>query len=195
MKQLIEVNIGKENCLNLKEWNKKWEIIKTIKPVYIGKNGITQNKEEGDKKTPLGLYKIGPAFGTKELNINYPYLTITKNSYFVDDINSAFYNNWVELGDIPIHGYSYVTNSDKITWNSAEHLIDYPIAYELGLIIEYNMENTIKGKGSAIFCHIKNKDYTEGCIAINKNDMEYIINWLDKDKNPHILIQTKRDFK
>lgn len=194
MKQLIEVNIGKENYINLKEWNDKWETIKTIKPVYIGEKGITQNKEEGDKKTPLGLFKLGPAFGTKELNIKYPYIKITENSYFVDDINSTFYNNWVELGDIPIYGYSYITNNDKITWNSSEHLADYPISYELGLIIEYNMENTIKGKGSAIFCHVKNKDYTEGCVAINKNDMEDIINWLDKSKNPHILIQTKRDF-
>lgn len=195
MKQLIEVNIGKENYINLKEWHGKWETIKIIKPVYIGKNGVTQNKEEGDSKTPLGLFKLGPAFGTKDLNISYPYVKITENSYFVDDINSVFYNKWVELGDTPTINYPYILSNDEITWNSAEHLADYPIQYELGLIVEYNMENTIKGKGSAIFCHIKNKDYTAGCIATEKDAMEYIVNWLDEGQNPHILIQTKRDFK
>ena len=30
---------------------------------YVGKNGITDNKKEGDGKTPTGLYDLGTAFG------------------------------------------------------------------------------------------------------------------------------------
>ena len=28
----------------------------------IGKNGLTFNKKEGDKKTPKGIYSLGPLF-------------------------------------------------------------------------------------------------------------------------------------
>ena len=47
MKQLIEVNIGKENCLNLKEWNKKWEIIKADKAGDAGKRHKQQRNIAG----------------------------------------------------------------------------------------------------------------------------------------------------
>lgn len=193
MRQLIEVNIGKDISINLKEWENGWYIIKTIKPVYIGKNGASLNKIEGDFKTPLGLFKIGPAFGTHPLNLNYPYLMISENSYWVADHHSKFYNQWVEVNGNLISNYSYIQNSDKITWKECEHLSDYPIQYEMGFVIEYNCPNPIKGKGSAIFFHVKNKDYTAGCIAVNKKDMEYILTWLDQEKDPHILIQTKKD--
>ena len=186
MNQLISVNKSK---VELKEIScDAWETVKTFDRVYIGKNGFTKDKREGDMKTPLGLFKIGIAFSTTDLNINYPCLKITENSYWVDDINSNFYNMWVEIGDI-VANYNYITSSDKITWNSAEHLIDYPTEYEQGFVIEYNTDNREKGKGSAIFFHVKDKDYTAGCIAVNKEDMEYILNWLDKDKEPHILIE------
>ena len=31
---------------------------------FIGKNGITNDKREGDGKTPIGKYNLGVAFGT-----------------------------------------------------------------------------------------------------------------------------------
>jgi len=188
MKQLIIVNV-KEKNLYLKEFNKKWETKKIIRNICLGKNGASQNKMEGDLKTPLGLFKLGPAFGTKNLKIKYPYIKITENSYWIDDINSRFYNKWVELNGKNNTNYSYIINDDKVTWKTSEHLIDYN-EYELGLIIEYNIINPNHKKGSAIFLHIKNKNYTKGCISLDKKDLRYILNWLDWEKNPHILIQT-----
>ena len=32
----------------------------------IGKKGITKNKVEGDKKTPKGIFKLGPLFYRKD---------------------------------------------------------------------------------------------------------------------------------
>ena len=32
----------------------------------VGKNGITYNKREGDKKTPKGIYHLGPVFYRKD---------------------------------------------------------------------------------------------------------------------------------
>ncbi len=188
MKQLIIVN-AKEKKLYLKEFNEKWETKKIIKNICLGKEGVSQNKIEGDLKTPLGLFKLGPAFGTENLIIKYPYMKITENSYWIDDVNSNFYNKWIELNGKNNINYSYIINNDKVTWETAEHLIDYK-EYELGLIIEYNTINSDNKKGSAIFIHIKNKDYTKGCISLAKEDLRYILNWLVLEKNPHILIQT-----
>ncbi len=191
MKQLIKVIIAEENIIELWQWSGKWQIVDTINNVCIGKKGAVNNKKEGDMKTPLGLFKLGVAFGINNLNIDYPYIKITDNSYWVDDVDSKFYNKWVEInGNIP-DNYSYIVNSDKKEWKSAEHLIDYPKNYELGIVIEYNTEKFIKNNGSAIFMHIKNKDYTYGCIAAEKQDIIKILNFLDEKQNPHILIQTK----
>lgn len=85
IKQLITVNIEETPTIELKIWNDGWQTEKVLTDVAIGKNGATTNKREGDFKTPLGLFKLGSAFGTIKPNTDYPYLTITDNSYWVDD--------------------------------------------------------------------------------------------------------------
>lgn len=184
IKQLITVNIEETPTIELKIWNDGWQTEKVLTDVAIGKNGATTNKREGDFKTPLGLFKLGSAFGTIKPNTDYPYLTITDNSYWVDDPMSSYYNKWVEADKENIKDY-----------NSAEHLIDYD-EYKLGFIIEYNTidqyDELNKGnnKGSAIFLHVKTKDYTSGCIATTEENIKYILNWLKLESNPYILIKT-----
>lgn len=188
MKQIISVNVKSENFIELKELHDEWITVKNIKPIYIGKEGITDNKQEGDMKTPLGLFKLGPAFGFKKINTNYPFIKITENSYFVDDPKSKFYNKWVEVNGNISSDHPYILNSKEISWDSAEKLNNYPGPYEYGLIIEYNIP-AIPNKGSAVFLHIKGKDYTAGCVSVNREDMLEILKWIDKDKNPHIEIK------
>ena len=74
--------------------------------------------------------------------------------------------------------------------------MDYKQQYEYAIFIEYNTSNQINeegignNKGSAIFLHCHgNKGYTGGCVAINKEDMFWIINYIDRRKNPKILIK------
>ena len=194
MKQLIVVNLTKKT-IELKEFKDKWITIKKISNISYGKNGYTLNKMEGDLKTPLGLFKLGPAFGFKNILIPYPYLKISKNSYWVNDFKSIFYNKWVEIGKINSE-YNYIISTNKIMWESAEHLIDYP-CYNKGIIIEYNTSNpyhkVFKGnkKGSGIFIHIKDKNYTSGCIGVTEKDLDYILKWIKNDKNPYILIKSR----
>ena len=56
-----------------KQKQKYIKILETI--AYIGQNGTTLNKKEGDKKTPEGIFNLGIAFGTKKTTIK---LTIEK---------------------------------------------------------------------------------------------------------------------
>lgn len=142
----------------------------------VGKNGVSNQSCEGDYRTPSGVYSLGFAFGTQSLNdIDYEYRLINNNCYWVDDPHSPMYNQWVE--------------SSNITWNSAEHLIDYPQAYKYAVVINYNMSPVVSGKGSAIFLHCMTGSYTAGCVAIPESSMKHIIKQLDSAKNPIIIIE------
>lgn len=143
---------------------------------YVGKNGVSSNSCEGDYCTPQGIYPLGFAFGIPPMNsLAIEYRQINGNCYWVDDSESPLYNQWVE--------------SSNITWNSAEHLIDYPQVYKYAVVINYNMSPVIAGKGSAIFLHCMSGSYTVGCVAVPENDMLYILKHLDSSKNPIIIIE------
>lgn len=187
MNKLLRVLIG-DDCVM--EFIEDGKVIKTINNVYIGKDGATLHKKEGDHKTPFGLFKLGPAFGFNDFDIDYPYLKISDNSYFVDDVSSKYYNKWVEIGGCDV-SYPYVVSGDLSDFSSAEHMSDYPILYEYGVIIEYNMDNPVRGLGSAIFLHVKNKDYTEGCVALLRDDMLSVLKFLDGSKEVYIEIKKR----
>ena len=142
---------------------------------YIGKNGLTENKQEGDLKTPIGTFDIGIKMSIKP---HKNCLNITKNHYWIDDINSKYYNQLVDI------------KNTKKDWNSAEHLIDYKKTYQYLIEIKTN-PNNIPGKGSAIFLHCKTKKYTHGCIAIKKKIMKKLINLVDTETKICISKQYK----
>ena len=192
--QLIVVEIGNINTMKIYE---DGNLIKEINHVEIGKNGASENIHESSIKTPLGHFNLGIAFGTHDLNINYPYIKINENLYWIDDVNSKYYNKLISLNNkINTYNYPYIINTDKKEFVSAEHLINYSKQYEYAVNIEYNIngekyENGI-GKGSAIFLHcLGDKGYTGGCIAISKENMLFILNFLNRNKNPQILIKRK----
>ena len=194
MNQLIVVEISNKNTMKIYEDDK---LIKNINHVEIGKNGVNKHTYEGSMTTPLGQFNLGIAFGTHNLNINYPYIKINKNLYWVDDENSKYYNKLVSLNEkINNFNYSYIINLNKKNFSSAEHLIDYPKQYEYAIYIEYNVNGEKyedgRGKSSAIFIHcLGDKGYTGGCIAIPREEMIFILNFLDRNKNPKIIIKQK----
>ena len=121
---------------------------------------------------------MGLLLGTHNeiLNKKYNYTKINSNLYWVDDYNSKYYNKLVDITKV------------EEDWNSAEHLIDYPIQYEYLIEIKSNPFN-IPNKGSAIFLHCSNDTLTHGCIAINRKDMEKLVNNIDKNTIINIMKQ------
>ena len=117
MKQLIVVSLDKR-IIELKEFKGKWITIGKIYNISYGKNGYTLDKTEGDNKTPLGLFKLGPAFGVEDILLPYPYLKISKNSYWVDDYKSPLYNKWAEIGSIDYLD-NYIVSTDNVLWQNA----------------------------------------------------------------------------
>lgn len=164
--QLIVVNQLKDcNKAVLRFFEKKNGIFDHIlkTDAFIGKNGMTVDKKEGDGKTPKGIYELGLAFGMYDkkqifIDNSIEYIKINENLYWVDDVNSVYYNQLVD--------------SRKVIkdWKSAEHLIEYSKQYEYAIEIRTNIWN-FPGKGSAIFLHCSNDKPTAGCVAINREKM------------------------
>jgi L,D-peptidoglycan transpeptidase YkuD (ErfK/YbiS/YcfS/YnhG family) len=152
------------------------EILENI-PVVIGRSGMSANKIEGDGKSPLGLHKIGHAFGigAKPKYVKMSYKEISAADKFIDDPESSQYNSWVR-GETDAKSYERMKRKDEL--------------YDLGLVIEYNMHPVVANKGSAIFMHIwkSSSRGTEGCVAMKKIHLEDIMEWLDPEQNPHIYI-------
>ncbi len=157
--------------------------------VNIGKNGLgwgigekqlhqKQNeplKYEGDKKAPIGVFKLTNLYGySKTHNFNMPYLYTSKNLICVDDSNSPFYNQVIEA------------NGDE---KSFENMKRSDHQYELGIMVAHNSE-AIEKRGSCIFLHVKKEEDapTAGCTSMNLEEIQKIASWLDKSKEP-ILIQ------
>lgn len=143
---------------------------------YVGSQGVSKESYEGSYETPFGLYGIGDAFyidTVPETSLNT--FQITQDTYWVDDPDSVFYNQRVE-------------GTEHMDWNSAEHMMDYYNSYRFGFVIEYNTENTIPGKGSAFFFHISWQP-TAGCVGASETMVLKYLKQLNKDCNPHILMQ------
>ncbi len=141
---------------------------------YVGRNGITSNKKEGDGKTPAGVYTLGQAFGvTPASGSKRSYLTVNSNYYWVDDSSSKYYNQLVNA------------SKTGIAWSSAEHLVDYSRAYKYAIAINYNTD-CVPGKGSAIFLHCSTGSATAGCVAVSESNMLTILQSLAGDTRIYI---------
>ncbi len=138
-------------------------------------------KIEGDKRTPAGVYAIGPAFGSEPdagRNLKMPYVPLTATHVCVDDPSSNDYNQLVDRAK--------VRNPD---WKSGEQMREIP-QYRLGSVIQYNTESLDKKVGSCIFMHIWKGPAmgTAGCIAMEEVPLKEALNWLDSSRKPVIAM-------
>jgi L,D-peptidoglycan transpeptidase YkuD (ErfK/YbiS/YcfS/YnhG family) len=157
-----------------------WYEMKSF-PAMVGRNGIAGNgqKQEGDGKTPSGIYELGTMFSwySRIAGVKWQWRKTTKRDYWIDDAESADYNKWVTTSRDP-----------QTLWKSFERLRIN--AYKYAMVIEYNTENTVAGAGSAIFLHIwvSKSTPTSGCVAMSKDNLLTLMRWLRYDDNPRIVI-------
>lgn len=157
-----------------------WEAVGKMIPIVVGRYGIAKPeiKKEGDGKTPSGLYRIGMAFGYKETaKTNLRYSKMTKDDLWIDDEKSPDYNRMVKA-PTRAKSFEFMRRDDD--------------AYKLGIVIEYNTNPIIVGKGSAIFMHLWSGPTkpTAGCVAMSEESIALLLGWLDKTKSPMIFIET-----
>ena len=140
----------------------------------VGKNGLSLNKKEGDKKTPKGIFNLGHLYfradKIKKIKTNLKLIKINKNMGWSNDYKSKNYNKLIKTNLKEKH----------------EKLYRKDYKYDLFIPILYNYKNPIPNNGSCIFLHLTNNyNPTAGCIALKKKD--FII--LAKLINPQTKIQ------
>ena len=143
----------------------------------IGKNGLTSNKKEGDKKTPKGIFEIENLYFRKDRKkkpkTSLKCIQIKKNMGWCDDIRfSRKYNKLVKIDKIIKH--------EKLKRKDSK--------YDLLIPIKYNFKKPITGQGSCIFIHLT-KDYkpTVGCIALSEKDFLIMLKLIKKNSKIKIV--------
>ena len=162
----------------LEKRDEKWVLKFEPKEVGIGKKGFAPPfaKLEGDGKSPTGIFRLGKLYSyEKQLNTLLENQQSTANDKWIDDPNSKDYNTYV---------------NGNTSAKSYENLLLNNDAYKYCMVIEYNTNPIIIGKGSAIFFHlgVKKPYFTAGCVAIDEESMQLLINWLDPKLNPSIIM-------
>lgn len=177
-----------------------WQAVGEKLSINVGKNGLAwgkgiysyENKEalhkqEGDGRSPAGIFRLLTAFGYAHPDslkgLKFPYEHVDAFTQCIEDTASAFYNRIVNGQQI------------KSDWNSTDFMLRKDDLYEWGVFVGHNAgEETQAGDGSCIFMHAWRKagSGTAGCTAMEKHHMKDIVFWLDQKKNP-LLVQVPAD--
>lgn len=186
-----EITAGSATCY-VESTNKNY-------PCHVGKNGILVNKKEGDGATPAGNFPIREIFYRPDkLSKNQiaRLEAMRENGLFVhaltpddgwsDDVRSLFYNQHISIAEYlktPIASPSY----EKL-WREDD-------VYNIIVVIGYNDQPVIKGKGSAIFMHLQRHAAngqvmpTIGCVSFAQTDLIDVIMALTPQTLIHIPAQ------
>ena len=115
---------------------------------------MAEKKVEGDKSTPIGKWCIETLYYRPDksprpklkkkhsLKIN----KITKYCGWCDDNTSNYYNKYIKI------------NNSRFANINFENLWREDDAYDIIIVVSYNVKPTIKNKGSAIFIHCSFSD-------------------------------------
>jgi L,D-peptidoglycan transpeptidase YkuD (ErfK/YbiS/YcfS/YnhG family) len=136
----------------------------------LGKGGIKQKDREGDFITPKGKFKLIKIYyrsdRIKKISSTLKKIKIKKNMGWCDDVSSNYYNKQIKINKKI--GHEKLHRKDNL--------------YDIIVVLNYNLNPIIKGKGSAIFLHVAKKNYnkTQGCIALKKNELLHLVSKIKK---------------
>jgi L,D-peptidoglycan transpeptidase YkuD (ErfK/YbiS/YcfS/YnhG family) len=122
----------------------------------IGPPGIGVKTGEGDGITPVGRFPVREIFYRADRiakpHTALPLRATRQDDGWCDDPADPNYNRLVKL--------PYPASAEQM-WRD-DHL------YDLVVVLGYNDDPVVPGKGSAIFLHLARPDYshTHGCVAL-----------------------------
>jgi L,D-peptidoglycan transpeptidase YkuD (ErfK/YbiS/YcfS/YnhG family) len=185
--QLVSVVAAKRaaTVASLRLWRKGgecWVAVAGPWTAYLGRNGLSAARHEGDLTTPIGsfgfqrvMYGVGPNPG-----VRYRYHRIVCGDWWVEDARSPYYNRFrhVRCGSKP----PFRTTSEDMSRS--------PTSYRHLAVIDFNTHQIVRGRGSGIFLHVSTGRPTLGCISLPRAQLVRTLRWLDPGASPLIVIGT-----
>jgi len=134
-------------------------------PCALGRSGIGICKREGDGKTPRGRFLLLSAMlrtdKVPQRCLRLDLRSIGDSDGWCDAAGHSRYNRPINL--------PFDASHEKL--KRADHL------YDIVIVMDHNITRHLGVGGSAIFFHLAHADYraTEGCVAIARRDMEWLL--------------------
>lgn len=150
-----------------------WQQVLGPIPADLGELGVGQPQDDVFR-TPVGTFPLGMAFG-REPNPGtaLPYTRVDEQDWWDEDVDSPTYNTLVR--------------SPKKPSEDAENLGTSGVIYDYAVLIDHNPAR-IPGRSAGIFLHVTDGEPTWGCIAVGRDDMRTLLQWLDPAASPRITI-------
>jgi L,D-peptidoglycan transpeptidase YkuD (ErfK/YbiS/YcfS/YnhG family) len=180
-----------------------WEQVARDVPVVVGRAGAAwgvgmhpmqpgPQKQEGDGRSPAGVFALGIAFGYAEsADTGLSYVWMNASDWCIDVAESPLYNQIVDARDI---GIDEVAGSTEPMRRDLH--VDGDQRYKLGFAIQHNPANE-PGAGSCIFAHLWNAPDapTAGCTAMAEPHMQETLGWLELDANPVFILLPQQEYE
>jgi L,D-peptidoglycan transpeptidase YkuD (ErfK/YbiS/YcfS/YnhG family) len=165
----------------LEAWQRRGEEFVRVRgplAVYVGEEGIGLASERRSR-TPRGVFALTEAFGlAADPGTVLPYTRVTPSHWWVSDVRSAHYNQMRVCRPGASCGFRQA---------KSEQLGEVQ-AYTYAVVIDYNREPVIPGRGSAFFIHVSEGKPTQGCISMRQSELKWLMRWLDPADDPIISI-------
>ena len=158
----MDITVDSKGAL---EWNGN------IVPCAIGASGMTADKREGDRATPVGCFMLRRVYYRPD-RVARPITKLPVDPLgpldaWSDDSEDPAYNSMVRQP---------CQTSAELMWRD-DHL------YDIVVTLGYNDDPVAPGRGSAIFLHVARADFspTKGCVAVSIENLRRLLADCDAD--------------
>lgn len=181
-----------------------WKAVSSRRPITVGRSGSAWGvglhtasnpgpvKQEGDGRSPAGVFRIGLAFGyAPHESTALVYQGMTGSDYCIDVSSSSAYNRIV---DAKVVGQSVIEGSTEPMRRDLH--ADGDQRYKLGFVIEHN-DRGAAARGSCIFAHLWKQpgEPTAGCTAMSEDAMRDLFSWLRADRQPVFVLLPEGEYE
>lgn len=185
--QVVTVSVTSSSATTgvLEAWERRGEEFTRIRgpiQVYVGEDGVGRASEYVSR-TPRGVFPLTEAFGrAKDPGTALPYVRVALSHWWVSDVKSRYYNTMRTCTPGSWCGFRQ-SRSEQLGAISA---------YRYAIVMDYNRDPIVSGRGSAFFLHVSEGKPTQGCISMPARDIKWLVRWLDPTATPVISVNVGR---
>jgi len=150
-----------------------WTAVIGPTEAHLGAEGIGIPRDSV-WRTPMGTFALDQAFGNQpDPGTKMPYFQADEQDWWDALPGSPTYNTHVRQVESP--------------GGDSENILATGEVYDYVVNIAHNPQR-VDGYASGIFLHVTNGEPTWGCVAIDRDVMRSIVQWLDPARQPIISI-------